>query len=107
MSATTVTTDTIERLDKQRNRLLAWFISTFFLWILCSIVFTTIYVVSSDLSNDALGRLSMYLVGLPTILWLIILIRYRDVRRKITSDPERFLGYVDSDGGIRSRLAYQ
>lgn len=88
MSAESITAEMIEHLDKQRNRLLAWFIGTFFFWILCSVVFAVISLISEDLDTNTLDRLGGYLVAIPSIPWLLFLARYLRVRRKIISIPE-------------------
>ena len=87
MSAESTNAEIIEHLDKQRNRLLALFIGTFFIWILSSVVYTVICLISKDLDPDTLGRLSMYFVGIPFIPWALFLAGYWRVRHKIRLNP--------------------
>jgi len=88
MCAETIDTEIIERLDKQRNRTLAWFIGTFLLWTLSAYAFTVINWISGGLEPELQARLSMYFVAIPSIPWLCFLLRYRDIRRRITTTPE-------------------
>jgi len=86
MSAESSHAEVIERLDKQRNRLLAWFIGTFFLWVLSSVVYTAIHLLSEDLDPETGYRLSTYLVAIPVIPWALFLFMYWRVRNKIISN---------------------
>lgn len=88
MCAEIIDAQAIERLDKQRNRALTWFIGTFLLWIFCSIAYTVIDWISGGLEPELQDRLSMYLVAIPAIPWLCFILRYRRLRRRITNTPE-------------------
>jgi len=87
MSVNTSTIETIERLDRQRSRSLACFLGTFLFWSLCWIAISLLHwILGAFGPEDALWLLP--LTGIPTILWLFFLLRYRSIQYKIKSDPE-------------------
>ncbi len=73
----------VERLDRQRNRSLAWFLGSFLVWTLSAT--GGIVLIASPV------RLADWVVGpffsLPLLFWLFSLLRYLGIQSRIRSQP--------------------
>jgi len=89
-------TEEVERLDRQRNRSLAWFLGSFLVWNLSAM--GGMIVVASPVRHAewVLGPL----FSIPALIWLFSLLRYFGIQSRIRSQPR--LAKVLNDELVRT-----
>jgi hypothetical protein len=96
MTTDTYFTEEVERLDRQRNRSLAWFLGSFLVWSL-----GTMGWMGFQISRPWLGMwVVVPLYVLPLAVWLFSLLHYLGIQSRIRSQPR--LAEVLNDELVRT-----
>ena len=77
-----------ERLDRQRNQSLAWFMWSFLAWSFLQILVLTSFAVMGMREQEFLTWLFFVIGFIPMALWITFLIRFLWVRHRIGADPQ-------------------
>jgi Flp pilus assembly protein TadB len=83
MATDSTFTAEVERLDRQRNSSLAWFLGSFLVWTLGTIAAMFLLIGVLGLGMWVLAPLYV----LPLALWLFFLVRYLLIQSRIRSQP--------------------
>jgi hypothetical protein len=86
----------VERLDRQRNRSLAWFLGCFLVWTLSALGGMVLVASPVRLTAWILGPL----FSIPLLFWLLFLLRYLRIQSRIRSQPR--LAEVLNDELVRT-----